>query len=173
VNAPPPAYGPPPTRAPKKNSGCLIALAIVAGILVLGGIAVAIGVYAFMRSDSGKLVAGAIHSGVQIAAEAQNAPGTAELRAMGCDTAMVMDMAKLEAMGSAFADASARAPTSSIRIAVVCQSRRAAPPTCDQVATTYVQAIGRASGKFSAQVQSSAGTRSCSGIYSPEGTRAE
>jgi hypothetical protein len=170
MNGPGPSpYAQSPT--PKKGHGCLIALAIVGGLIALGVLAIVIGGYAFIHSDSGKKVVGAIASGAQMAAEAQNAPGAAELRGIGCDQAMVMDMKKFQELGSAFVDGGTQPPSKlPISVTVVCQSHRGNAPSCDQVAATYVEAVGHASGKFSAQVSIS-GANACSALYSPEGAK--
>jgi hypothetical protein len=128
-------YQPP---AKKKGNGCLVALGIFAGILVLGAIAAGIGIYVFSQSDEGKHAFGIMKEGIKAAQEGANAPGTPELRELGCQQAIVLDMNKLMKHFDA-----GQAKSDEPLLMVTCQATATGtPPTCDDVARTYVKAMG-------------------------------
>src|SRR5580704_7598776 len=79
----------------KSGNGCIIALAVVGGLVGLTVLIAAIGLWRFAGSKEGKAVFGAIGEGARILAEAQAAPGAAEVRALGCQQAMVIDMERM------------------------------------------------------------------------------
>src|SRR5512135_3586202 len=125
-----PGYGypqqPPP---PKKGRGCLIAALVSAGVGLVIAIVVVVFVYKAAKAVG------------EVAVEGMNAPGTAELRASGCDVAMVMDMSKISSMF----DAGSAAASSSGSIVVACNVNPGrTAPSCDDVAKTYVKAVGSA-----------------------------
>ncbi len=79
----------------KSGNGCLLALAIVAGLaLLVVGVAGFV-IYRAANSREGKAILGAIGGMTRTVAEAQAAPGAAEVRALGCDQAMVIDLEKM------------------------------------------------------------------------------
>lgn len=148
---PPAPYAAPP---PKKGvSGCVIALAIVGGIVLLGAIAAGVGIYAFATSDIGKTAFKVIGEGTKIVQEGMKAPGTPEIRALGCEQAMVLDMKDFAALMSDVLDAGPDAAMPE-GLMVTCQVRSAArAPSCDDVASTYVGAVGVARSPFVVNVQ--------------------
>jgi len=148
---PPAPYAAPP---PKKGvSGCVIALAIVGGIVLLGGIAAGIGIYAFATSDIGKTTFKVLGEGTKIVQEGMKAPGTPEIRALGCEQAMVLDMKDFAALMSDILDAGPDAAMPE-GLMVTCQVRSASrAPSCDDVAATYVGAVGVARSQFVVSVQ--------------------
>ena len=157
-------------------SGCLIALAIVGGLILLGGLLAAFFVYRFVSSPDGQKIVSAVTSGAALASEAASAPGTKELRGIGCTNAAVFDAAKVEAIARTFGDAGAPEGLPGERLAIVCEVRRGGTaPTCDQVATTYLGAIGgRAAGPFQVTVGvANGGEPGCEERYSAEGKRVE
>jgi hypothetical protein len=177
VNAPPPyppPGNPPPAAAKKGPSGCVVALAIVGGIVALIALLVGIVAYRFANSPDGKKIVSAVASGATLVAKAQNAPGTAELRARGCKLAMVLDTADLEAIAATLGDdGGAPKASSDERVVVQCAPARAsAAPTCNEVASTYVAAVGRAAGPFAVSVGASGAAPTCTGKYLADGTPA-
>jgi hypothetical protein len=164
---------PAPGIAPKKKStsGCLIALAVVGGLGVLVVALAAFGLYRFSTTKEGKMVFGVIGEATKMAAEAQSAPGAAEVRALGCDQGMVMDMNK---MGKIFEQLDASAPPSDqLSVMVFCQvGVFAKAPTCDAVAHTYHAAVGSHRG-FAAYVTHSGGHGGevCSSLYDADGKK--
>jgi hypothetical protein len=179
VNTPPPypppqGYPPPPPPAKKGPNGCLIALGIVGGIILLIGLVIGFVAYRFATSPDGKKIVSAVASGAALVTKAQNAPGTAELRARGCSVAMVLDAADVVAIADAFGDGGATRVAADERIEVHCApARRSAPPTCNDVASTYVAAVGgRAAGPFLVLVGQTGEEPSCSGKYAATGVSA-
>jgi len=87
----------PMTEKPaKKSNGCLIALAILGGLFLLGGVIVGVVLYGVATSEEGQKVMKLMGGGIQMAQKARNAPGAAELRGIGCDEAMVMDLREVK-----------------------------------------------------------------------------
>jgi hypothetical protein len=149
-----------------------VALGIVGGIFVLVGAIFGFFVWRFASSPDGKKLVSAVSSGAAILSEAANAPGTKELRALGCDTALVFDAQRMQELAASFGDAGK--VTSDERIIVTCKtSGSSTGPTCDAVASTYVAAVGgRASSSFAVTVDVRGDSRrSCTNRYSAEGTR--
>jgi hypothetical protein len=195
VNAPPPGppppqtyplpahgYGPapgaggplPPQNSPKKRgNGCLVALAIVGGIILLAGLVTAIFVYRFVNSPDGKKVVSAVTSGAALYAEATGAPGTKELAELGCAAPLVIDTGRMQAIAESFGDAGMGDFSKEVRIEVICQAPRVGPaPSCDDVAATYVRAVGgRAGGAFAASVVVPGRDPSCLEKFSADGKK--
>jgi hypothetical protein len=171
----PPPPAPPPRPLPKRsNRGCFIALAIVGGLGVLVLAVAGFGIYRFANSSEGKAVFGTVGDMVELATEAQHAPGAKEVAALGCDTAMAMDMDKMQRIMHDRFDASATV-SSKFSVLVVCQVGMFAksPPSCDDVATTYVGAAGPPARGFAVNVQRGGGRANtlCSTLYDPSGTK--
>lgn len=161
-----------PGPAPKKkksSNGCLIALAIVGGLVVAFVAVAGFGIYRFANTKEGKMVFGAIGDATRLAAEAQNAPGAKEVRALGCDQAMAFDMEKMGKLMDRF-DASA--PPSGT-VMVVCQMNvfGGKEPSCNDVAHTYLAAAGPPARELLVAVRRQGGHNACSGVYDPKGTK--
>jgi hypothetical protein len=169
---PPGAHAQPPKSPQKKGKGCLIAVAIVGGVLLLGGIGVGVAVWRFASSEEGKKIVSAVSSGAQMVQEAQTAPGTAELRALGCKQALVVDLERARQLAAMLGDAGEPLTADDTRVLVTCQTAGSAKePTCDAVATTYVKAVGgAAAGRFRVTVGDN-NKSSCEHDYAPNGTR--
>lgn len=126
----------PAPAAPKKKSGsgCVIALAIVGGLGLLAVVGIGVGVYAFSQSKEGKAIFGTIGDMTEIMSEAQNAPGTKEVRALGCDQAMALDFEKMERVISQRFDAGGSKGASAFSMMVIwwassTRARRRATPS--------------------------------------------
>jgi hypothetical protein len=161
---------PQPTAKKKSSSGCLIALAIVGGLAVLVMAVVGFGVWRFASSKEGKAIIGAVGEMATIVAEAQSAPGAAEVRELGCDQAMVLD---LDRMVKIFKMLDAGAPHESYSVMVICQVGvlHGDPPSCDRVASTYRAAVN-ATRPFAASVtRSGSHGEVCSILYDAKGNR--
>ena len=142
-----------------------------AALLLAAG--VGFGVYRFAHSEQGKNVFGTIGDMAELGIEAQHAPGTKEVAALGCDTAMAMDMDKVQRIMHERFDASA-AVSSKFSIMVVCQvGMFGKPPSCEDVARTYVDAAGPPARGFVVNVQRGSGRANavCSTLYDPSGTK--
>jgi hypothetical protein len=145
---------PPQQPPPKKGKGCLIAALVTGGLLLVVGIVVVV----FIVIAAKKVTA--------IAAEGMNAPGTPALRAAGCDIPIVMDVGKM------FDSGASSGSSANATLIVSCSVNTAGktPPTCDDVAKTYVKAVTKASGKFLAQVQVQGKSKpECQKLYSDTG----
>jgi hypothetical protein len=165
-----PSFVSPPR--PKRN-GCVIALIVIGALVVLGCIAMAVGIAVFLRSDPGKKVAGAIGEGIKMSTEAQHAPGAREIQKVGCSQGMVFDMERSWAFAEAFiGDGSAEKPKFDFRTMVLCQvTMFASAPTCDDVKRAYLEAVPEPSDPFVVQVKAMTDPRPrCMNLYSPEGT---
>jgi hypothetical protein len=145
----------------------------VGGIGLLVVTVAGIGIYKFASSKEGKMVFGTIGDMAQLAAEAQHAPGTKEVAALGCDTAMAMDMDRMQRILQERLDASS-GPSSKFSMMVVCQvGMFGKAPTCDDVAHTYVAAAGPPARGFAVNVQRGGGRANtlCSTLYDPSGVK--
>jgi hypothetical protein len=152
-------------------SGCVVALLVVGGVVVLCALVAGFFAYRFVSSPDGQKVVSAVTSGAALVAESSNAPGTKELRALGCDNAMVIDAAKMQAIAQTFGDAGR--VTADARLEIACQvSRGSSGPTCDQVAGAYVAAVGgQAVAPFEVVVGANGGKPECTVRYAEDGKR--
>jgi hypothetical protein len=164
---------PPAPQPPKKSSnGCLIALGIVGGLAVLLVLVVGVGVWRFSETKEGKVIFGAIGEATRIAAEGQSAPGAAEVRALGCDQAMVLDTQRMSKLFEQFDASVPRRDDYSVM--VICQVGLLghSHPTCDEVARTYRAAVSAPPGPFLAHVKNqSSGGEVCSTLYAVDGKK--
>lgn len=142
-----------PAPPPKKGmSGCVIALLIVGSLGLVGAIIAGVGIYAIATSDAGKTAFKVIGETTKIAEKGMKAPGTPEIRALGCEQAMVIDMKDFAVLMNDILDAGADASAAD-GLMVTCQVRSGGkPPSCDDVASTYVGAVGVASSQFMVSV---------------------
>jgi hypothetical protein len=158
--------------APKKSGrGCLIALAIVAGVLLLLVVIAGLAIHRAASSPEGRKVLGLVRDTARVVGESASAPGTKELRALGCDSAMVMDMNSwLRVFG---ADGGVPRPPGQLDLFIICGAGVfKTPPACDQVAQTYVGAVGAARGSFQVMVQKQGRQRPlCAVCYEADGKR--
>jgi hypothetical protein len=113
-------------------------------LLVL--LATGIAIYAVWTSPTGRGVVGVIGQILSLQSKALKAPGTKELRALGCQQAMVMsfeDMRKIFAVLDAGAAAKEEDPPPPFDELVICSVRiMGSAPTCETVSQTYVSAVG-------------------------------
>ncbi|HSQ65950.1 MAG TPA: hypothetical protein VLM85_22165 [Polyangiaceae bacterium] len=148
-----PQQGPAAPPPKKGMSGCMIALLVVGSVALLGGIVVGVGIYLFATSDAGKTAIKVIGEGSKLAEKGMNAPGTPELRALGCEQAIVLDMKDVTALMGDLIDAGPDAGMPE-GLMVTCQVRGGArAPSCDDVAATYVRAVKSAGSEFVVTVQ--------------------
>ncbi|HEY2512519.1 MAG TPA: hypothetical protein VGI39_16745, partial [Polyangiaceae bacterium] len=156
----------------KGPSGCLIALGILGALVVLGIAVIAFGLWRFSKSEDGKKFVDGVQKGYAASVEAQAAPGTNELRTLGCNTAAVFDNEKLSKTWS-YGDGGLKSSSQrDLRRTVVCgTSFTTDPPPCDQVAATYVRAVGPVAEGF-VVMTSKAGhtTPICQASFAPDGT---
>lgn len=167
-------FGPPQGPPPKKKgmSGCLLAFLIVLGLFVLGG-----GITAFLIYREFGSFFGAAHDAMLEVQKAQKAPGTKELRSLGCEEAMVVDGKKLLAIGQRVEDEVAKRQNrtakkledKSIGVVVYCKNTIGETPTCDKVASSYVGAVSPTE-SFVVSVMH-LGDTECSATYSSDGKK--
>lgn len=167
ATAPP---GPPP-RKKGLSTGCLVALiAVMVFFGAIGAVVLFVG-YKVSQDKDVQNVFGAIGDAAKIMAEAQSAPGTDELRALGCQQAFAIDPMKMVKIADRFNDAGApptAMPPDLDRI-VMCQvGSFGAAPSCDDAARAYVTGAAPAK-SFMLTVQQQGGHKQCSGVYSPSG----
>lgn len=170
------AYGHPgfqqmPQQPPKKSgNGCLWALLIVCG---LGVLAVLGGGFAVYRAYKTNPELQAAFEVAQIVLDSQDAEGTSELRKdAGCQAAYVMDMERLMKVTKMLDAGIEDAPDDMPAVLVVCQvGAFGDAPSCDDVAKTYVDAVGTAKGDFAAVVTKGSGgnNNTCEMLYDEDG----
>lgn len=161
----------PAAKPPKKGlHGCVIALIIVGSIGLLGAIAAGIALYALATSNAGKTAFKVLGEGTKIAQKGMTAPGTPEIRALGCEQAMVIDMKDFAVLMNDILDAGPDASAAG-GLMVTCQVRGAKrAPSCDDIAATYVGVVGTASSQFVVSVQRQGnGTPLCQSTYDETG----
>ena len=130
---------------------------------------------AFILSPTGRRITGAIFEFGGSAIDAMNAPGTDELRAIGCDPVMVWTVGELmDSVGGVVEDARVDwSETSATPDTVLVQCRVRVPlvgnPTCEDVARTFGSS-GAAPARFVVMHQRP-GRERCGGYYAPDGTR--
>lgn len=168
-------YPPQPAAPPPKKSsnGCLIAALIVGGVLLVGALGVGIGIYAFVQSDIGQTTIKVVGATKRLMDKGATAPGAAQVRARGCDQAMVLDAHDFDELMDALSDGGTDAgmPDGTM---VICTVRVGmSPPSCDDLAATYVAAVGgEASSEFVVSVQQQGNnTPICRESYDAGGSR--
>lgn len=156
----------------KKRSTLTIVLSIIGGGLLLLAIVVGIGIYLVLSSPKGRAIVGVMGDAVKISAKAKKAPGTKELRAMGCKDAMVVDLADFAKMAEYFdAGAAFSSGEDGFGEMVVCSVNPwGTPPSCERVANTYVGAVGTRSKPFIVSVQQTGSKKACTGLYDGSAT---
>ena len=144
----------------------VLALGIGSGALVL---VVVLGAVLLLRGCSGGSGSGATTAapdrGATAAAEGMSAKGTAEMRQLGCEQALVVDMARL--LGSA-----SRIEPGEPRWMVTCDvgAAGASAPACERVASVYFAAVGSPDGNVCVRVsRTGASQPACSRLYAPNG----
>lgn len=175
---PPPAQAPPPQQPPPERKkgigrGCIVALVVTGVIgLVCGGIVTWLGWEVYSNPDVQR-VGRAIGEGIEVSQEAMNQPGTDELRAAGCDQAMVMLPEHMKRIVRAAEPDGGLEDEPEFPPMVICQYQYGGDETlsCEQVATTYGDALASPPPELGVQVQrQGSGRPICSGLYAPDGT---
>lgn len=166
-------YGQPPGPPPKKSGGgCLMAILIVGGVFALIAVVSAFFAWRFATSPDGQKLVAAVGSGAAILSDAAKAPGTKELRALGCATALVFDARRVQEVAATFGDAG-KIPKEEVLVVTCSVNLASSAPTCDQVASTYVAAVGTAASGFTAAVDVGGDTKKgCNARYLADGKRA-
>ena len=82
----------PPPAQKKGMSGCMIAFIVVSIVGFVTAVVVGVAIYLVATSNAGKTAIKLVGEGSKLAQKGLNAPGTAELRTLGCEQAVVLDM---------------------------------------------------------------------------------
>lgn len=149
--------------------GCAIALAIAGGLFAVSAVAGGYAAWRFSRTPTGRTVVSIARESVRIAVDSQRAPGAAEVRALGCERASVLDLERFAAL----VPGDAGAPRSrGGGLFVACEAPVvAAAPDCDAVARTYV-AAARPARSFAVVVRRRLRQQNeCAALYAPDGAR--
>lgn len=157
----------------KKRSTFAVVMAVFGGAFLLFVIVAGIGLYLFFTSDEGKKVAGVMGEAMKMSKRAQNAPGTKELRARGCKQAMVMSLDDFRGIADALDASVPEKEDPGFGEMVICSTNPwSEPPACDELARTYVGAVGPRNKPFFAMSQKAGRSRpTCNVLYDPAGTR--
>ncbi len=162
-----------PGGPPKKSGrGCVIVLSVLGGLIFLG--LVGIGIAAGMAASSPKG-----QQALKILQEmkaAQTAPGTTELKTIGCSQAMVFDLETvgkdvLSLLDAGAPGAEGTAKKLPAKLTVYCQPGPFVdtPPTCADVARIFVKAAPPAE-PFLVTVQRQGDKKTlCSSLYAKTG----
>jgi hypothetical protein len=161
-----PVPAPPPK---KKMSGCLTAFLIVSGFFIVVGLVVGFLIYRYFTVGEGKKVVAAVGSGVELTKESMNAPGTAELRASGCEQAMAMDVEKMGKIVEGLAADGGKPLKGDIKTVVTCQVPLGKTMSCENVAATYAKAANPTA-YFSVTVSRRGNNRLCYKSFDSDGT---
>ena len=116
----------------------------------------------------------AVMDGLQSIADSQTAPGTEELRAAGCDQAMVLEPAVFLRMAAGFSDEFDELQQQSVAeempsTIVICNATSGSAPSCGDISRIYLEAVGAAEGPFMVQV-ASGGSDPCQEVFGPDGS---
>jgi len=135
---------PHPPQPPQKKgmSGCMIAFIVVSIVGLITALVFGVAIYLVVTSKAGKTAFKVIGESTKIAQKGMTAPGTPELRTLGCETAMVVDLKDMNELMSDLLDAGPDASRLDGLIVTCDLPSGASPLACDDVAKTYVRAVG-------------------------------
>jgi hypothetical protein len=150
-------------------------LYVVLGLVGFFAITTFIAVWMFLHSETGRKIVSTVGKSVTIMQQASTAPGTPELRARGCSTAMVIPF---DRMMEVFREIAPEVDREIDRRAlpgdgtmVFCQvvADETSAPACADVARTYAHAVPQAPERFGVTVQAR-NKQVCDGTYGRDGT---
>jgi hypothetical protein len=166
-----------------KRSGCAITLYIMGAVgllvLLIGVIVLIVAgvkVTRFVGSEQGQKLIEGMGEAIEMAQESENAPGAAELREAGCDSAMVTTTDAMLGIIGAFADEEDMAEIENIAppgtVWIICNATFGGDPMdCGDVARIYGEAVPTAEGEILVQAEAAGRPNSrCFGFYAPDGT---
>jgi hypothetical protein len=153
-----------------------VALYVVLGLGVLLIVIAGIGSWLFLRSEEGQRVLEAARQGVEWAEDAAQAPGTAELRESGCETAMVTRFGQMLDLAAEFLPEETRDGIEENPLAeetlVLCLLGvfSDAEADCGEVARVYGASVPDAPERFVVVVQKQGRSQQqCQGFFAPDG----
>lgn len=165
----------PSQTAERKRPAYLTVLYVVIGLLAFFLVTAGIGIWMFLRSETGQKIVSSVGRGITLMQEASKAPGTDQLRERGCSQAMVIPFDRMMEVVKEFAPEAEkefkREDMPGVGTMVVCQvsGSENTAPTCDDVARVYATAVGQAPERFGVSVQRSRGA-ACEGTYARDGS---
>jgi hypothetical protein len=165
----------PSQTADRKRPAYLTVIYVVLGLLAFFLVTGGLGIWMFLRSETGQKVVSTVGKGFTLMQEASKAPGTEQLREHGCRGAMVIPFERMMEVVKEFAPEAEkefdRDEFPGEGTMVVCQvsSDAGNAPTCAEVARIYAAAVSQAPERFGVTVQGSRGG-ACDGTYARDGT---
>ena len=165
---------PEPFDAPKKRSGFRVFLYVLAALLALLLLTCGAGVYFLTQTEQGQKIAEVVGQATEIAQAGMNAPGAEELRQLGCDTAIVMELGDLAGMMEVFEETGELPEEQARTKMVLCQINLLGgdPPSCEAVVRTYIEAAAP-DRPFMVGVTKGRSDPICDGTFDVDGTELE
>jgi hypothetical protein len=157
----------------KKKRGCMIAAIVVAALMLpcIGG-AVFL-TYQVSQNEDVQQVGKFFGTTIELSRKAQTAPGTAELRAEGCQQAMIMSSTDFKEMIEIIEKDPAKVKAVDfdlVQCALPLVDQKEI--SCDRVAQIYVGATTTASPRFMAQVTAPGEPKArCAALYNDKGEK--
>jgi hypothetical protein len=162
----------PPAPAKKGSNGCLIALAVAAGIALVACLIGGAALWKVSQNPEIKRAMNAAGKGIKLVTKGASAPGAAEVKALGCQQAFVLDATEMFDLLDEFVDGgSAEDRTEFAGMMIFCQTRSTGP-SCEQIATTYAKAAAPAE-PFMVTVSKASGAKGCEAKFTPSGAPIE
>jgi hypothetical protein len=162
--------GPPVAPAKKATSrGCFVALLVAGGFAGLCCLVGGLILWRASKDPDLQNVIGALGKSAELVMKGGKAPGAAELRAAGCEQALVLPYGEMMALASSFVDAGGL-EDAAVGLAITCtvKSDVGAPP-CERLAKVFVKAAAPTQA-FMLSVQSMAESKSlCDGTFDASG----
>jgi hypothetical protein len=160
---------PPPKRS-GSNTWVWVILGIFGALLLFAVVGLAV----FMSTEAGQKTFEVVKRGTEWAMEAQNAPGTEEMRGAGCQTAMVADMSDMMYIAQPFLedeDMSEMDEQLMQTTMLICQvGGFGTAPDCPDVVRAYASGATTDATEVMVQVQKQGSNQpSCQGMYDLEG----
>ncbi len=165
VNLPPPIEEV-HRRARARTAASVITILVVCGALTCGGAAIWL-----FQSEMGQELLAAASGTIEIAQSGLTAPGTDELRAAGCQIAMVVDFGDMLQLVKALVDEDEMQAVLDEEIppdtqVVTCDAAGAEGISCQDVARVYVEAVAPSQAFF---VHLQGGDEECQAAFDSSG----
>lgn len=165
-----------PMPAPKEPRWWLRMLLGLMAFFLLVTVGIGVAVYRWGNRPENREKLGAVSDLMKIGLEAATAPGTAELRALGCKNAVVIDAEQVNKVTQRLegragtGDGGATAEEREM-VSLICGVAAGKAVRCDQVVATYVQAVTNPPEKLFVVVQEERGRKEplCEGLYDRTG----
>ncbi len=160
---------------PKKtNKGCIIALAVCAVLVFLcagGGLLF----FSKLSNDPGfQKFTKAVGSGIELAQKGQTAPGTKEIRELGCQQAMVLSADDFKTFIGQFEKDSSKLTQFNFSLVQCQMGFGKAVVTCPQVVEAYMTAVPTPTEPFLVQVTKPGNKEPlCQKVYDTKGQEME